>query len=166
MIGTYFVDASVFVYDCDPTDPVKHARAGNWLEQLWASGVGRTSTQALSEFYTTVTRKVRRPVARDEAWDYVASLLVWEPQAIDRAVLEGAQRLEDRYRLNWWDSLIVAAAQAQHCVLLLTEDLQDGAVYGGVTVRDPFRLTVEEAVTQYGDAPKPRYRRRPSAMRA
>ncbi|MBV6417901.1 MAG: hypothetical protein CMLOHMNK_02677 [Steroidobacteraceae bacterium] len=161
-----FVDANVFVYWRDPADTAKHARAGEWLDQLWSSGTGRTSTQALSEFYTTITRKVAHPIPRHEAWDHVASLLAWRPQAIDTPVLEGARRVEDRYRLHWWDSLIVAAAEAQHCVLLLSEGLQDGAVYGAVTVRDPFRLTVAEAIATYGEAPKPRYRRRPSAMRA
>jgi predicted nucleic acid-binding protein len=29
-----------------------------------------------------------------------------------------------------WDSLVVGAAQLQGCTLLLTEDLQDGSVYG------------------------------------
>ena len=95
MIGTYFVDASVFVYDCDPTDPVKHARAGNWLEQLWASGSG---VPAPRRCRSSTHRHAQCPKAHgaDEAWDCVASLLVWEPQAIDRAVLEGARRLEDR----------------------------------------------------------------------
>jgi predicted nucleic acid-binding protein len=48
-----------------------------------------------------------------------------------------------------WDSLIVAAAQAQDCVLLLTEDLQDGAVFGAVTVRSPFTLQLSEAAALY-----------------
>ena len=55
--------------------------------------------------------------------------------------------------MSWWDSLIVAAAQAQHCILLLTEDLQDRAVYGGVTVRNPFTLGVSEAAIEYTAAP-------------
>jgi len=51
--------------------------------------------------------------------------------------------------LSWWDSLIVAAAQLQNCPLLLTEDLQDRAVYGGVTVRNPFTCGVSEDFTHH-----------------
>jgi predicted nucleic acid-binding protein len=60
---------------------------------------------------------------------------------------------ERRYRLSWWESLIVGAAQAQNCPLLLSEDLQDGAVYGGVTVRNPFTLGVSEIAAEYALAP-------------
>jgi predicted nucleic acid-binding protein len=165
MTDLYFVDANVFVYWRDPIDGVKYSKANDWMEQLWIQGTGRTSTQALSEFYTTVTRKVARPLSKPDAWEYVESLIAWNPQPIDSGVLARARQIEERYSLSWWDSLIVAAAQVQHCVLLLTEDLQDGAVYGSVTVRDPFRLSVGEAVATYGAAPTPRYRSRPSAMR-
>lgn len=61
--------------------------------------------------------------------------------------------IERRYRLSWWDSLIVAAAQTQDCALLLSEDLQDRAVYGGVTVRSPFKLAVSEAPASYTEIP-------------
>jgi hypothetical protein len=45
--------------------------------------------------------------------------------------------------------MIVAAAQLQECALLLTEDLQDGAVFGTVTVRSPFTLDVREPGAKY-----------------
>lgn len=166
MTDLCFVDANVFVYARDPTDSVKQARAREWLDRLWNEGTGRISTQVISEFYNVTTRKLAFPLTSDEAWADVEALLAWEPQAVDVGIIERAHRIEGRYRLSWWDSLIVAAAHAQHCLLLLSEDLQDGAVYGGVTVRDPFRLSVGEAVATYGEAPKPRYARRPSAMRA
>lgn len=33
---------------------------------------------------------------------------------------------------------MVAAAQRAHCVLLLTEDLQEGREFGGVRIANPF----------------------------
>jgi hypothetical protein len=45
--------------------------------------------------------------------------------------------------------MIVAAAQLQECALLLTEDLQDGAVFGAATARSPFTLEVREAAATY-----------------
>ena len=38
-----------------------------------------------------------------------------------------------------WDALIVRAAQRGGCAVLLTEDLQDGRVFDGVTIVNPFR---------------------------
>ena len=61
---------------------------------------------------------------------------------MDEALLRRAREIELRFKISWWDSMIVAAAQLQDCVLLLTEDLQDGAAYGSVTARSPFTLQV------------------------
>jgi hypothetical protein len=65
-----------------------------------------------------------------------------------------ARRVEQRYAISWWDSMIVAAAQVQECALLLTEDLQDSGVYGTVTVRSPFTLEVREAMASYVATPR------------
>jgi len=49
-----------------------------------------------------------------------------------------AIRLQERYRLSWYDSLIVAAAQQAGCKLLYSEDLQHGQQFGPVTIHNPF----------------------------
>ena len=64
-------------------------------------------------------------------------------------VLTRAFEIERRFRLSWWDCLVVAAAQLQSCSVLLTEDLQDGAILGGVTVRNPFVFGVSEYLASY-----------------
>ena len=68
-------------------------------------------------------------------------------------VLEAGREIERRYRLSWWDSLVVAAAQAQGCVVLLSEDFQDGMAFGSVTVRSPFTLKAEAMAETYALAP-------------
>ena len=160
MTATVFVDTNVFVYARDPRDPAKQARAEDWTARLWRDRSGRTSMQVLSEYYFNVTRKLAPRVAPEEAWDDTRTLLKWEPHAVDAVLLERAREIEQRWRLSWWDSMIVAAAQLQGCALLLTEDLQDGALYGGVTVRSPFTLDVREPVPAYAVASPPRHRGR------
>jgi len=145
MTALVFVDANVFVYARDGRDSRKQQLAHAWLERLWRERAGRTSIQALSEFYVTVTRKLSRPMDADVAWDDVRALFAWNPQPVDREVLECGADIGRRYRLSWWDGLIVAAASLQSCPLLLTEDLQDGAVIAGVTIRSPFTLSAHEA---------------------
>jgi hypothetical protein len=99
----------------------------------------------------------------DDAWDDVKALMSWEPQATDAAVLNRAREIELRYRTSWWDATIVAAAQAQNCAILLSEDFQHGMVFGPVTVRNPFLPRVEETThdTVYSSAvARPRHRPR------
>jgi predicted nucleic acid-binding protein len=147
MTGPCFVDANVFIYVRDARDVRKQARAAEWLGDLWHHQLGRTSTQALAEAYSVATRKLAIPA--DQAWHYLERYFSWNPCSVDEALLRRAREIEQRYRLSWWDSTIVAAAQLQDCVLLLTEDLQDGAKLGSVTVRNPFTLQVSEAAATY-----------------
>lgn len=152
MTAAVFVDTNVLVYARDAREPKKQARATAWLEFLWRQQRGRTSTQVLSEYYVALTRKLEPRVPSAEAWDNASAFLAWRPQAIDETVLQRARDIELRYRLSWWDSQIVAAAQLQGCALLLSEDLQDGGDYGGVTVRNPFTLEVSEPTATYSVA--------------
>jgi len=118
--------------------------------------------QVLAEYYTTVTRKLRPGLAVDAAWEDVAALFAWRPQAIDGALLARAREIERLHSLSWWDSMIVAAAQIQDCAVLLSEDLQHGWTCGTVSVRNPFTERIEDTRASYAARPTPvsRHRRR------
>lgn len=161
MTAAVFVDTNVFIYARDSREAPKQRVAATWIQHLWQEQAGRTSVQVLAEYYVNVTRRLPLRLSPDEAWDEVQALLAWNPQAVDRRVLEAAHEIERRYRLQWWDSQVVAAAQVQGCTLLLTEDLQDGATYGGVNVRSPFTLAVSEAASAYRATPALASRHRP-----
>jgi len=149
MTAAVFVDTNVFVYARDASEPAKRAVAIQWLEELWREHRGRTSAQVLSEYYVTVTGKLRRPLEREVAWGHVRDLMAWEPQDISCELLRLAREIEQRYATSWWDAMIVAAAQLQDCAILLSEDFQDGMVFGGVAVRNPFAARVAEQNVEY-----------------
>lgn len=149
MTAPVFVDTHVFVYARDASEVLKQPQAAQWLDHLWGEQLGRTSTQVLSEYYVTVTRKLDPGLDPDDAWDDVETLFTWRPIAIDVALLKRGREIEQRYRLSGWDSLVIAAAQFQGCALLLTEDLHDGAVYGEVSVRSPFTLRLGAEASAY-----------------
>jgi len=137
------------VYSRNPGEPAKHEVARALLRRLWVEQSGRTSIQALNEFYVVCTRKVSRPVSPEQAWAGVEEFLEWNPLPVDAALLRRARSLHERYELSWWDALIVAAAQLQGCVLLYSEDMQHGAVYDGVKVINPFVAQVPEEPPPY-----------------
>lgn len=161
MTASVFVDTNVFVYARDAGEPGKQSAAAAWLEHLWRERMGRTSVQVLSEYYVTVTRKLDPGLPPVDAWDDVRALLAWRPWPVDAPLLERGREIGLRHRLGWWDSLIVAAAEAQGCSLLLSEDLQDGGVYAGVTVRSPFTLHAREPHAEYAAVAGPKSRHPP-----
>ena len=139
MNGTCFVDTNLLVYSRDASEPVKQPRAREWLRHLWATRSGRLSTQVLSEYYVTVTTKLKPGLPPAEAWDDVERLMAWSPQPIDAALLRRGRALQSRYRFAWWDALIAASAQASGCRFLLTEDFQAGQDIDSLTVINPFQ---------------------------
>jgi len=138
-----FVDTNVLIYSEDGASPDKQARANAWLGVLWQRRLGRVSTQVMNEFYTNVTRKARPPMPAGDARAEVRRYQRWAPWAIDHATVESAWSVESRFGFNYWDSLIVAAAQAQGCRYLLSEDLQHAQQIDSVQVLNPFLIGPE-----------------------
>jgi len=163
MTAPIFVDANVLVYARDVGEARRQPLAQAWLEWLWAEQLGRTGMQVLSEYYVTVTRKLKPGLPEEQAWDDVEALMHWQPQAVDRATMQRARTIQARHRLSWWDALVVAAAREQGCAVLLTEDLQEGALIDGVRIRNPFTYSVQDAGAETyrpGDKPQDRRRKR------
>lgn len=146
MTALVFVDANVLVYARDAGEQEKRPKAEAWLAHLWRSGTGRLSPQVLREFYVTVTVKLDAVVPRDEARDDVRNLLSWARDLSEPSLVEDAWRIEDRYKLHWWDTLIVAAAQRLGCRYLLSEDFTHGAAFDKLEVVSPFERTPEQVL--------------------
>ena len=143
MTDRVFVDTNVLVYSRDASEPPKQKQAMAWMARLWSEKTGRLSFQVLNEFYVTVTNKLQPGMDRQSAREDVRSLLAWRPIPVGARVVEGAWRIQDRYKLSWWDALIVSAAQVSDCRYLLTEDLQETRNMGNVEVINPFRTPPE-----------------------
>jgi predicted nucleic acid-binding protein len=144
MNGTVFVDTNLLVYRRDRSEREKQPRAEAWMAFLWNERAGRLSMQVINEYYVTVTQKLKPGLKRGSARDEIRSLLAWRPVPTDLQTLEGAWRIQDRYRLSFWDSLIVSAALVADCRYLLTEDLQEGQVFDSLRVVNPFTQRPED----------------------
>lgn len=138
MTEKVFVDTNVLVYARDASEPQKQKQAMEWIAFLWTEKTGRLSFQVLNEFYLTVTRKLQPGMDTQSAREDVRFFLAWRPIPVGARVVEGAWHIQDRYKLSWWDALIVSAAQVSNCRYLLSEDLQENQKLGGVLVINPF----------------------------
>jgi predicted nucleic acid-binding protein len=148
MTAACFVDANVLIYSVDRASPQKRTRALEWLEVLWRASSGRIGIQVLNEFYVIATAKLPEPVAPKAARAVMQQYLAWRPVPVDGRLIGEAWAIEDRYRLSWWDCLIVAAAKRAECAFLLTEDLQHLQDYGGLVAVNPFRAAAEDVLSR------------------
>lgn len=119
-----------------PSERRKHERA---LELLHERDLA-LSTQVLQEFYWQATRATRRDRIPHQA--AVALIQAWSRfpvQEISLDIVIAALQICERYRLSYWDSALIAAAQTLGCEKLLSEDMHHGLQIGQVTIVNPFR---------------------------
>ena len=68
----------------------------------------------------------------------VEDYLAWNPVVNDGALLMAALGIEKRYRISFWDAMIVAAADRAGVKTICSEDFNDGQKFGRVRVVNPF----------------------------
>jgi len=138
MIDKVFVDTNILVYAHDADAGLKCARAAESLRNLWSDRNGIVSPQVLQEFYVTVTRKIRTPLAKEAARRIVDAYSAWCID-INAADIAAAFKVEDEAQLAFWDALIVAAALRADAKRILTEDMNAGQIVSGIEIHNPLR---------------------------
>jgi prevent-host-death family protein len=131
------LDSNVLVYLVDGRDPPRQGRAREIIAHAAKSGRCLISVQSLGEFYVVAVRKgLVAPVAAQAVVDDLATLFsIASPTAADaRAAVAAAVA----GRFPYWDALLLATLGRAGCGMVLSEAMQDGAMFAGVTVRDPF----------------------------
>ena len=127
-----FLDTNVLLYAFVSTDP----RQGRALELLLTGGA--VSVQVLNEFVSAARSKLKMDASElDRSLEVVRSLC---PSVLDSTVAdhEVAFDLSRNGGLHIYDATIIASAVRAGCETLWTEDMQDGRVINGLTIRNPF----------------------------
>jgi len=143
MPDKYFVDTNILLYAHDRSAGLRHERARQLVEQLWASGQGVLSTQVLQELCINLRRKIARSLPVEEIRRIIQDYLSWEIVINDSASVLQALEIELRYQTSFWDALILQAAESSGAAILYSEDLATGQKYGAVQVVNPLGATPE-----------------------
>lgn len=131
-----FLDTNIIVYANDATDSQRQETALEIIGKHMTSGTGVISTQVMQEYAHTAIRKLGQPMpVVIHQLHLIESLVVVTvmPDMVRRAL-----EIQSIYRLSYWDSLILAAAESAGCKQLLTEDLNPGQSYCGMDCINPF----------------------------
>jgi len=131
-----FIDTNVLVYADSADLADKQARATALITQHLREGSGVISTQVLHEFVNAAIRKLALPL--ETVRQRVRLYARFETVGASASAALEALDLHTLHQISFWDALIVQAARQSGCVQVLTEDLQAGAVIGGVRIVNPF----------------------------
>jgi predicted nucleic acid-binding protein len=124
------------------TDVVKIADSRKLHTKLASRCDCVMSLQAAGEVYSVLSRS---GISRTEARDGVIELKKqFEIAVTDADTFDAALDLATEHKLQFWDALILNVAADAGCSLLLSEDMQDGFAWRGVTVVNPFAVKIHK----------------------
>lgn len=130
------LDTNLLVYAEGLNGSARQAHAGNIIAALPVTDVV-LPVQVLDELFRVLTGKAKRPAA-----DARTVVLAWQDSFLTHdttaAAFASAMDLAADHGLSTWDAVILAVAAEAGCRLLLSEDMQDGFTWRGVTVVNPF----------------------------
>jgi predicted nucleic acid-binding protein len=135
------LDTNLLVYAEGLNGEARRSAALQALDVLGEDDV-LIPAQALGELFAVLTRKAGRSAAasRDAVLGWTDSFAVIDTT---QAVLLEAMEIATTHRFSLWDAVMLAAAAQAGCRILLSEDMQHGFTWRGVTIRNPFTQVPE-----------------------
>jgi len=137
-MSRFFIDTNIIVYANDARDEMKQARALELVAEYMKSGMGVVSTQVLQEYAHVALNKLHQRqdvILRQLVLLEELNVIQQSPALIRRAV-----EIKAAYQVNFWDACIIAAAEHAKCHCILSEDMNTGQFYSGISMQNPFTL--------------------------
>lgn len=131
-----FLDTNIVVYANDTRDKRKQKRCIEIIERALTTGDATVSTQVLFEYASVALTKLGQSAAVVRRQIELLSTLPVVPQSAALAIR--ATEIRELYGLSFWDAAIIAAAVEGRCSRILSEDMNEGQIYCGVRLVNPF----------------------------
>lgn len=130
------LDTKILVYAEGVNPGINHVRSVELVMSLPTDSTF-IPLQVLGEFANVLRRKTSRTSsAIQDTLDFWSSRF----QVVETTlpVFNASQDLSSVHQFSTWDAIILSTAQSANCRLLLSEDLQDGFSWSGITIANPF----------------------------
>jgi predicted nucleic acid-binding protein len=131
-----FVDSNIFLYTLGNNEINRREKVKERLTDLSKTNRIVISTQVLNEIYAVATRKLG--VEAILAKRFVRQLYDFDVIVVNQEVIDAAMDCSILHQLNYWDALMVAAAELSRCSVLWTEDLSAGETIRGIRIVNPL----------------------------
>ena len=134
------IDTNILAYAEGIGDASRRDASLHLLTHLPAESV-LIPAQVLGELFRVLTGKKQcaPDVARFRVLQWADSFEISDSRWAD---FQSAFDLTNDHGLQIWDALILSIAAGNGCRILLSEDMQDGFTWRGVTVVDPYQAAM------------------------
>ena len=140
MIDKVFLDTNILVYLFDKSEKEKQTR----VKKLIADHLPQTrmfvSIQVINEFINVTGKKIASPISpiqQKEIIEFINDIFIITPLILNTTL--NALEISQKYKLSFWDSLIISSALENKCSVLYSEDMQNGfSIYNKIKIVNPF----------------------------
>jgi predicted nucleic acid-binding protein len=144
MIDKIFLDTNILVYMFDKSEKQKQELINKIITDHLPVSKFIISVQVVNEFVNVTSKKISNPIPihkQNQIIDLLNELFFIVP--LNLSTSYKAIEISGKYKLSYWDSLIISSALENNCNIIYSEDMQDGLMVEKlVTLRNP--LTVNE----------------------
>ena len=143
----FSLDTNILVYASDRSAGDRHEQSKNLVAHAAKCDCVLT-LQALAEFYHATTRKnlLQASVARAFVHDWLA---VFQITSADASAFVDAIEAVQEHKIAFWDAMLWAAARRSGCSAVISEDMQDGRLLGGVEFINPFSDNAQDRLATF-----------------
>jgi len=133
-----FFDTNILAYEFDKSEHRKQALVVDLINKWRPSGQMIISTQVLQELYVVLIQKLKPALKEEIAEEIIRNYSKLDVVIIDPSLILNGIGIKRKYKISFWDALIVAAAQRAGCKILFTEDLSHRMKIADIEIVNPF----------------------------
>jgi len=140
MIDKIFLDTNILVYMFDKSEEQKHELIKKLITDQLPVSRFFLSIQVINEFINVTSKKIANPIPiskQSEILDLLNELFFIVP--LNLSTSYKAIELSGKYKLSFWDSLIISSALENNCSIIYSEDMQEGLIIEDkLTLKNPL----------------------------
>lgn len=120
------IDSNILTYVFDADEPDKQRVCRELISDCWnRKRKYAVSVQNLSEFYVVVTSKIKTPIPKKIANEFVSSIVKfhnWKVINFDADTVLSAIEINMEYGIHYWDAVLAATMKEHGIFSIYTED--------------------------------------------
>jgi len=132
MNDKFFIDSNIFLYAFCDKDPAKQKIASQIVNSS-----ATISVQVINEVSSNMLRKLL--FLNSDIKGFIKSCYNrFDVFNLDKNIFINACDIRDKYKISYYDSLIISAALFSKCTILYSEDMQHNQEIEGLKIVNPF----------------------------
>ncbi len=132
-----FIDSNIFLYAFNKDEEFKYDISLKII--LDKENNLSISTQVINEVSNNLKRKLKYTNSEIKKF-IISSYQIYNIVNFSKDILLYACDIRDRYKISYYDSLIVASALSSKCTILYSEDMQHQLKIDNLVIFNPFEV--------------------------